>query len=72
MSVINGALMEINCSLINRLKTMHALKKTGMRSAIWCYACLKLPWTFFDLGGKLQFSLDFNSALLSVNGSDIL
>lgn len=51
---------------------MHALKKIGMKSAIWCYACLRLQWIFFYLGGKLKFSLDFNSTLLSINGGGIL
>lgn len=51
---------------------MHALKMIGMKSAIDCYACLKLHWTFFHLGRKLKFSLDFNSTLLSINGSGIL
>lgn len=62
--------MEMDIYLLADL--MHALKKIGMKSAIYCYACLKLYWTFFDLGRKLKFSLDFNSTLLSINGSGIL
>lgn len=47
----------MNCSLRSRLKIMGALKKLGMKSALSCYAQLKLHWLVFSLGSNLRFGL---------------
>lgn len=72
LRVVNQALVEMNCSVISGFKIMHVLKKIGVGIAVYCYACLKLHWTLFDLGEMLKFRLDFNSTLLFIDGGGIL